>query len=704
MQNLRHRWVNRALLCWLGMNLPMVGQVITDFSPAFGQPGTWVTLQGGGFYYTGTSVDPVVSVQFGTRPAQFSVTADSQLVAVVPAGASTDYIRVAKSGRGWVYSPRVFTVIGPGPYISGFSPTNGNVGTLVTIEGVQFTGVTAVRFNGIAAPGFYVMADTRIQVNVPAGATTGPISVERAGVGTNVTSAFFYLPPVVQGFQPTNGRPGTWVTLFGQNLRGATAVHFGGIPAAFDPPQTNTILRAIVPAGAMTGPIRVTTPGGVYLSTSNFVVLPTLSGFAPGAGPPGTSVTITGANLNVAPVTVRFGSVSAPLVQSGFDRLVVTVPTGAESAPITVVTRDGSDTSSALFHLPPELTGLVPTNGPPGTPVTLRGRNLLGTSAVWFGGTPATFLPASSNTNLVAYVPDHVSTGPVTVVTPAGSTNSGTRWFYGLPAIEGFHPTHGLPGTVVTLSGRNFLGATAVRFNGLDAAFQVPTNNHTLVATVPHGAQTGPIEVVTPGGRALSASSFVLDYTADLRLEGPASLLQTRVSSNFIATLTLRNLGPHVATNVLFEARWPGAVTLQNLTASAGSVTTEPGRARLSLPSLGLNNPVTVVLAWTARESGLITNEAALTSGYTDPSPENARWLQPVLIEDLPRLNIQALPDRRVRISWPVSLTNHVLQFRSIASTNLNWSNHPATPAISGSERVVIESLQSTGRLYRLRR
>ncbi|MCS7091673.1 MAG: IPT/TIG domain-containing protein [Verrucomicrobiota bacterium] len=685
-------------------SLSVSAQVITDFSPSFGQPGTWVTLHGHGFYYTGTSVDPVVAVQFGSRPAQFSVTADSQLVAVVPAGATTDYIRVAKNGRGWVYSPRTFAVIGPGPYISSFSPTYGNVGTLVTIEGVQFTGATAVRFNGVLAPGFFVAADTRIQVNVPSGASTGPISVEQAGVGTNVSAAFFYLPPVVESFDPTNGRAGTVVTIRGRNLLGTMAVHFGSLNASFAPPSTNTMLQAVVPTGARSAPIRLTTPGGVYVTASNFIVRPTLTGFSPTAGPPGTSVTLSGANLDVTPVTVRFGGVPAAVTQTAFDRLVVTVPFGAETAPISVTTADGSDTSPGLFHLPPELTGFSPTNGPPGTAVTLQGRNLLGTTTVLFGGVPAGFAPPSRNTNLIAYVPENVATGPLTVVTPGGTTNTGSRWFYGTPRIDGFSPLRGSPGTKVLLAGWNFLGTTNVRLGGMQAAFQTPTNNTALVVTVPQGAQAGPIEVFTPGGVSVSAASFLVDYLADLRLEGPIGIVQTRVSSNFNATLTFRNLGPHPATNVVLEVGWASPLSLLSVAASAGTVSQESGRLRVSLPSLSLHQPVSITLVWSALASGWCTNEAFLFSGNQDPSPDNARWSQLVWIEDLARLSIQGLPDRRVRISWPVTLTNYALQFVPVPGGNQSWSDHPTAPIVTETERFILEPIQSTGRMYRLKR
>src|SRR3989442_3866148 len=63
------------------------------------------------------------------------------------------------------------------PTITSFTPTSGPVGTTVTISGTNFTGATAVTFNGVSAAPFTVTSATAIQDTVPTGATTGPLSV-----------------------------------------------------------------------------------------------------------------------------------------------------------------------------------------------------------------------------------------------------------------------------------------------------------------------------------------------------------------------------------------------------------------------------------------------------------------------------------------------------------------------------------------------
>lgn len=63
--------------------------------------------------------------------------------------------------------------------ISAFTPASGPPGISVVITGTNFTGATAVAFNGVAAS-FTVNSATQITATVPAGAAPGPISVTTA--------------------------------------------------------------------------------------------------------------------------------------------------------------------------------------------------------------------------------------------------------------------------------------------------------------------------------------------------------------------------------------------------------------------------------------------------------------------------------------------------------------------------------------------
>lgn len=75
------------------------------------------------------------------------------------------------------------------------------------------------------------------------------------------------------------------------------------------------------------------------------------------------------------------------------------------------------------------------------------------------------------------------------------------------PAITLLNSTSGSVGSTVLFNGHNFIGTTAVSFNGVGASFQV-LNTQFVSATVPVGATSGPITVTNVGGSATSTQSF----------------------------------------------------------------------------------------------------------------------------------------------------------------------------------------------------
>jgi uncharacterized protein (TIGR03437 family) len=67
----------------------------------------------------------------------------------------------------------------------------------------------------------------------------------------------------------------------------------------------------------------------------------------------------------------------------------------------------------------------------------------------------------------------------------------------------------GKVGTRVTILGNNLTGSTNVTFNGTSAAFTVESDTY-ITATVPAGATTGTVSVVTPTGTLNSNPQFVV--------------------------------------------------------------------------------------------------------------------------------------------------------------------------------------------------
>ena len=73
--------------------------------------------------------------------------------------------------------------------------------------------------------------------------------------------------------EPTSGKVGAAVKILGTNLTGATSVTFNGTPATFKV-RSSSEIRTVVPEGATSGKVEVTTPFGTLRSNLPFRVRP----------------------------------------------------------------------------------------------------------------------------------------------------------------------------------------------------------------------------------------------------------------------------------------------------------------------------------------------------------------------------------------------------------------------------------------------
>ncbi|MBZ5625544.1 MAG: IPT/TIG domain-containing protein [Acidobacteriia bacterium] len=228
---------------------------------------TWSAKVGKTVEILGQGFTGATAVLFNGVSAPFTNVSDTYMTATVPGGALTGPVTVTTFTAS-LTGNRNFLVT---PQIKSLSPASGAVGTSVAITGVSLTQTTSVNIGGKAA-GFTVNSDTQVTATVPAGAKTGkPIIITTAG-GIATSTAKFAVTPLVKTFSPTSGPVGTSVTINGNSFKGATKVAFGGVAATSYQVISDTQVDALVPAGAVTGPIAVTTAGGTGTSTTNFTV------------------------------------------------------------------------------------------------------------------------------------------------------------------------------------------------------------------------------------------------------------------------------------------------------------------------------------------------------------------------------------------------------------------------------------------------
>jgi hypothetical protein len=426
---------------------------VTSVSPTSGSTagGTSVTITGSAF--TGAT-----GVTFGGIPAtSFTVNSDTSITAFSPAEAAgtVDIVVSSPTGTSAVSSSDHFTyTAAAAPSVTGVSPNSGSTagGTVVTISGSGFTGVSAVNFGTVAAA-FTFNSDTRITATAPAQAA-GTIDVTVVTPsGTSATGSadhFTYTAaavPTVTGVTPTSGSTagGTVVTVTGTGFTGASAVNFGSTAATSYTVLSDTALTAVAPAeSAATIDITVVTPTGTSATNSadHFTYTapsaPTVTGVSPTSGSTagGTVVTITGTNFTGA-TAVNFGQYAASsfTVNSATQVTAVAPPQAAGTVDVTVATVAGTSSTGSADHFTynaastPTVTGVSPNSGPTGggTSVAITGTGFTGATAVNFGSVAATSFTVNSDTSIFAVAPpESAATVDVTVTTYAGTSSAGT--------------------------------------------------------------------------------------------------------------------------------------------------------------------------------------------------------------------------------------------------------------------------------------
>jgi hypothetical protein len=159
------------------------------------------------------------------------------------------------------------------------------------------------------------------------------------------------------------------------------------------------------------------------------------------------TVTWNVANTNNAPVSCSSVKISLSTDNGATYPIVLTSDTPNDGSEIVTIPGTPSPTSrvkveavanvffnvSAGFSIggaansTPTISSFNPNTGGPGTQVTIQGTNFITPSAVTFNGVSASFI-LKSTTEIVATVPNGVTTGPIAVTTPSGTATSASNF------------------------------------------------------------------------------------------------------------------------------------------------------------------------------------------------------------------------------------------------------------------------------------
>lgn len=383
------------------------------------------------------------------------------------------------------------------PEIESISPSNGAVGTFVTVSGTGFGSSGSVYFSD--ASGGLMEADipscgdgwssTEVIVEVPEGAQDGPITLQTSRGYADATDDDQGLlisdfdvndtqRPSLCNIRPETGEVGDAITLSGYDFgsdRGLSFVSFSPVSSEYDARSassysswSDTSLVATIPTLTAGEYVYVTvTVDGVTSNAISFGVdygddvVPTIYSVNPGSGGIGQYVTISGVHFGESLGSVWFedqtsgyvaqGSIAFPSACSGDiwddDQITIIVPdtfTNDEDVEpgdyeLYVTTRAGMTSDVVDFEITdadptPGICSISPDTGEVGTPVVIYGDNLGSAGIVTFYGGISATSTAWDRDSISVAVPTGARTGAVSITTAAGEDSNELNFEVGAAA------------------------------------------------------------------------------------------------------------------------------------------------------------------------------------------------------------------------------------------------------------------------------
>ena len=274
--------------------------------------------------------------------------------------------------------------------INSFSPTNGPVGTTVTLRGAAFNLITVLRMNGVNIP-FTILSPTEIRATIPFGATTGVFTIRNSlGLVTESNAEFtvnslpFLCSPYA--FQRGNIIPtANWQSTLCQ-MQGTYAFKFRATTDVIYQFETcdnngqNTLLR-------------------VYDSTTN-------------------SLAFQAPNDNGPLCTGTASSFSWPAIRNTTYYILLT-----DSA-CGILTKDVVMRYRVSSGVRPTYSGMTPVSGFAGTEVFIRGTNLQEVNTISIG-TLQCVITSKTDTLIRMLIPEGADTGMVRIAAGTATFNAG---------------------------------------------------------------------------------------------------------------------------------------------------------------------------------------------------------------------------------------------------------------------------------------
>ena len=227
-----------------------------------------------------------------------------------------------------------------------FTPSLGPIGTILTVNGTDFTTTYNVSINGTAAT-IQSHILNELVCTVQPGTNTGLLFV-RTDNGNYTAVSVFTVTTI--SFVPTFGPVGTHVAFTGMDFRSTTSCAFNGVNATIIVANTTRLIVA-VKAGTTTGTAHIITSSvGSFYTNASFNV--TTITFTPASGTNGTVITVLGADFSENSPTVAINGTAAVVLThiSGNLSCFVGAGTALGAYPLVIATPSyGTYTTTASF-------------------------------------------------------------------------------------------------------------------------------------------------------------------------------------------------------------------------------------------------------------------------------------------------------------------------------------------------------------------
>lgn len=379
--------------------------------------------------------------------------------------------------------------------------------------GANLDKVTAIVLsNNVQVTNFKSKTPEQIVITVPQETVDGTV-VLKTPQGDIQTKTILTIsePITIASFSPAKVRPGGVLTIEGTYLNLIKEVIFSNKKSVSDAgfvSQTQTKLEVPVPEDAQTGIVAVSNgaadPIVVESATPVEITLPSATNLTPNPVKAGTSLTIEGADLDLArEVIFSGGSKVTAFTSVEPGKIVLDVPANARDGKIKLVAASLLEVESAgeLVMVVPTINNISPNPAKNGTDITVQGADLdLITGATFGGGKTGTLLGGSA-TEITVKVPIDATEGTISFGTAAGkSVTTSNDLTLIKPTISGIAPLDVQFTKDITVTGTDLDLVATVKFSG-GTEVAVPGAAPTaLTVAVPVGTLSGPITLVTTNG------------------------------------------------------------------------------------------------------------------------------------------------------------------------------------------------------------